>query len=97
MDYLRSKVVQIDEAMEEGEEKDDGEEVDNEDEDVGPVQHADSAYESGDRENIAKTKTSVSSEDKKQGKAKKSAKQEVSENMKWNIKVHPHVFSVCSG
>uniref|UniRef100_A0A8D3ECR7 Probable RNA-binding protein 19 n=1 Tax=Scophthalmus maximus TaxID=52904 RepID=A0A8D3ECR7_SCOMX len=47
MDYLRSKVAQMDETMEQGEEKDDGEGGDDEDEDRGAVQqHADSAYES---------------------------------------------------
>uniref|UniRef100_A0A8D0DGR8 Probable RNA-binding protein 19 n=1 Tax=Sander lucioperca TaxID=283035 RepID=A0A8D0DGR8_SANLU len=52
MEYLRSKVAQTDDTMEESGEKDDGEGDDDEDEDCGPVQHTDSAYESGDRENI---------------------------------------------
>lgn len=77
MEYLRSKVAQTDDTMEESGEKDDGEGDDDEDEDCGPVQHTDSAYESGDRENMSKTKTSVASEDKKQSKAKKTTKQEV--------------------
>uniref|UniRef100_A0AAQ6ADV0 RRM domain-containing protein n=1 Tax=Amphiprion ocellaris TaxID=80972 RepID=A0AAQ6ADV0_AMPOC len=70
MDYLRSKVTRTEDMMEESEEKDDG---DDEEEDDAPVQHTDSAYESGDRENVSKTKTAVSSEDMK---VKKTAKQE---------------------
>uniref|UniRef100_A0A3Q3X5K8 Probable RNA-binding protein 19 n=1 Tax=Mola mola TaxID=94237 RepID=A0A3Q3X5K8_MOLML len=62
MEYLRSKVAQTDETMEEGEEKSDDEE------DRGPVQHTDSALESG--ENMSKTKISISSKDKKQSKVK---------------------------
>lgn len=77
MEYLRSKVAQTEDTMEESGEKDDGEEV---------VQHIDSAYESGDRENLPKTKTSGSSEDKKQGKAKKTAKQEVTIQMYLHVK-----------
>lgn len=76
MEYLRSKVAQTVDTM--GEEKDDDEEGDDEDEDNGPIQHTDSAYESGDRENVSKTKTSISSEDKNQSKAKKTGQQEVS-------------------
>lgn len=75
MEYLRSKVAQTDDTMEESEEKNDAEEDDDEEEDGGPTQPTDSAYESG--ENTSKTKTSVSSEDKRQSKAKKNAKQEV--------------------
>lgn len=75
MEYLRSKVAQTDDTMEGSEEKNDAEEDDDEEEDGGPTQPTDSAYESG--ENTSKTKTSVSSEDKRQSKAKKNAKQEV--------------------
>lgn len=77
MEYLRSKVAQTEDTM--SEEKDDDEGGDDEDEDNGPVQHTDSAYESGDREKVSKTKSPVSSEDKKQYKANKTskAKQEV--------------------
>lgn len=64
MDYLRSKMAPIKDTKDEDEEEDDG-----------AVQHADSAYESGDRENTAKTKPSP--EIKKPSKAKKTAKQEV--------------------
>uniref|UniRef100_A0AAQ5YYA5 Probable RNA-binding protein 19 n=1 Tax=Amphiprion ocellaris TaxID=80972 RepID=A0AAQ5YYA5_AMPOC len=56
MDYLRSKVTRTEDMMEESEEKDDG---DDEEEDDAPVQHTDSAYESGDRENVSKTKTAM--------------------------------------
>ncbi len=87
MEYLRSKVAQTDDTMEESEEKDDGGGGDDEDEDHGPVQHTDSAYESGDRENTSKTKTSVSSEDKKQSKAKKTAKQEVTVQTNVHVKI----------
>ena len=86
MDYLRSKVAQTDDTMEESVEKDEEEEEDDdgdeggddEEEEPGSVQHADSAYESGERENSSKTKLPASSEDKKQKKVKKTAAQEVS-------------------
>lgn len=74
MEYLRSKVAQTDDTMEESEEKRDD---DDENEDCGPTQNTDSAYESGDRDNTSKAKTSVSSEDKRQSKTKKSTKEEV--------------------
>uniref|UniRef100_A0A7N8YBX1 Probable RNA-binding protein 19 n=1 Tax=Mastacembelus armatus TaxID=205130 RepID=A0A7N8YBX1_9TELE len=61
MEYLQSKVAHTEETTEVSEE-----EGDDDDEDCGPVQHADSDYESGDRENIPKTKTSVTPENKKQ-------------------------------
>lgn len=67
MDYLRSKVAQTEDTEEEEEEEDDD----------GPLQHTDSDYESGDRENISKVKSSVTSEEKDQSKVKKPAKQEV--------------------
>lgn len=72
MEYLRSKVAQTEDTMSEAKDEDKG----GDDEDYAPVQHTDSAYESGDRE---KSNTSGSSEDKKQNKAKKTtkAKQEV--------------------
>lgn len=76
MEYLRSKVAQTDETMEEGEEKSDDEE------DRGPVQHTDSALESG--ENTSKTKISISSKDKKQSKVK-NVKQEVTEGIQMLI------------
>lgn len=84
MEYLRSKVAKTDDTMEECEEEEEEDEDKDEDEDVdhGCVQHTDSAYESGD---TSKTKTSVSSEDKKQSKAKKTAKQDVS------VQIHLHV------
>lgn len=75
MEYLRLKVAQTDDTVEESEEKNDGEEDDDEDEGRGPAQHTDSAYESG--ENTSKTKTSVSCNDKNQSKVKKNANQEV--------------------
>lgn len=81
MEYLRSKVATTDDTLEE----EDGEGADDEDEDQGPVQHTDSAYESGDRENTSKTKTPASSEEKKQSKAKKTAKQEVTDQSTLNI------------
>lgn len=87
MEYLRSKVAQTDDTMEESEEQPDGEGGDDEDEDRGPVQHTDSAYESGDREN-----KSVSSDDKKQNKAKKTAKQEVT--VQTNLHIEDYCFIV---
>uniref|UniRef100_G3P4J4 Probable RNA-binding protein 19 n=1 Tax=Gasterosteus aculeatus aculeatus TaxID=481459 RepID=G3P4J4_GASAC len=56
MEYLRSKVAQTDDTMEESEEKRDD---DDENEDCGPTQNTDSAYESGDRDNTSKAKTSM--------------------------------------
>lgn len=69
--------------MEEGGEKDECEEV---------VQHMDSAYESGDRDNITNTKTSGTSEDKKQGKSKKTAKQEVTFETGFHIYIPYHTY-----
>lgn len=64
MDYLRSKMAQTLEAS------DEENEVDEEQEEEGPVQHGDSAYESGERENISKPKPFP-------GNKKQSAQQEV--------------------
>lgn len=69
MDYLRSKVAQVEDTVEENDEQDDDDEGD----DGGPIQHPDSAYESGDREKGSKSKSS--SEDKKQNKLKKTPRQ----------------------
>ncbi|XP_054630657.1 probable RNA-binding protein 19 [Dunckerocampus dactyliophorus] len=88
MDYLRSKVVRT----EDEDAKDDAEEVDNED--PGPAQLNDSAYESGDKENALKTKTSVSSDDKKQSKDKKSAKQEIEPTTEFTVKLRGVPFTV---
>lgn len=74
MEYLRSKVAQTVNTMEEKDESGDGEEEEGDDDTV-PQQHTDSAYESG--ENSSKTKTSVLSK-QKEHKMKKSEKQEVS-------------------
>ena len=71
MDYLRSKVAQIEDAVEKSDEKNEG---DGDEDDDGPVQ-PDSAYESGERENNSKTKAAAG--DKKQSKIKKDTKQEV--------------------
>ncbi|XP_034398183.1 probable RNA-binding protein 19 isoform X1 [Cyclopterus lumpus] len=90
MEYLRSKVAQTDDTMEESEEKDDGDE----NEDCGPMQHTDSAYESGDRDSVSKTKTSVSSEDKRQSKAKKTAKQETEPTTEFTVKLRGAPFNV---
>uniref|UniRef100_A0A669F7A2 RNA binding motif protein 19 n=1 Tax=Oreochromis niloticus TaxID=8128 RepID=A0A669F7A2_ORENI len=76
MDYLRSKVAQTADTEEEEEDENKDEEEEEEDDD-GPLQHTDSDYESGDRENISKVKSSVTSEEKDQSKVKKPATQEV--------------------
>ncbi|XP_071338930.1 probable RNA-binding protein 19 [Trachinotus anak] len=97
MDYLRSKVAQTDDTMEESEEEgDDGEGGggDDEDEDNGPVQHTDSAYESGDKENSSKKKNSVSSEDNKRSKAKKTATQEMEPTTEFTVKLRGAPFNV---
>ncbi|XP_030000223.1 putative RNA-binding protein 19 isoform X1 [Sphaeramia orbicularis] len=90
MEYLRSKVTKTSDTMEEAE--DEG--VDDEDEDHGPVQHTDSAYESGDRENLSKIKTAVSSEDKKKGKAKKAATNEIEPATEFTVKLRGAPFNV---
>ncbi|XP_076587145.1 putative RNA-binding protein 19 [Chaetodon auriga] len=92
MEYLRSKVAKTEDTMEDSEEEEDGEGGD--DEGRGPVQHTDSAYESGDRENTSKTKTSVSSEGKKPSKAKKTAKQEMEPATEFTVKLRGAPFSV---
>lgn len=75
MEYLRSKVALTKDTMERDNAEVDGEGGENYN--SGAVQHTDSAYESGDRENISKAKTAVSSKDKELSKAKKAAKNEV--------------------
>lgn len=84
MEYLRSKVAETVNTMEEKEENSDGEEeaVEEEegDEDPVPPQHTDSAYESG--ENLSKTKSSVPCK-KKESKMKKSEKQEVNTSIQY--------------
>lgn len=90
MDYLRSKVAQTDHTMEEYEEEEDNDEdEDGEDEDRGPVQHTDSAYESGERD-----KTAVFSKDKKQNQAKKTAKQEMEPVTEFTVKLRGAPFNV---
>ncbi|KAL7391647.1 hypothetical protein ABVT39_011966 [Epinephelus coioides] len=94
MEYLRSKVAKTDDTMEESGEEDDDDEGGDEDEDHGPVQHSDSAYESGDRENMSKVKTSVLPEDKKQSKVKKTAKQEMEPTTEFTVKLRGVPFNV---
>nr|XP_020505544.1 probable RNA-binding protein 19 [Labrus bergylta] len=92
MEYLRSKVAQTDDTMEVNEEEDGDEGADGED--GVPVQHTDSAYESGDRENISKKQTSDSSENKKQSKAKTTAKQETEPVTEFTVKLRGAPFNV---
>lgn len=76
MEYLRSKVAETVNTMEEKQENSDGEEEEEEegdDEHPVPLQHTDSAYESG--ENSSKTKTSGPCKKKE---SKKKSEQEVS-------------------
>ncbi|XP_012719019.2 probable RNA-binding protein 19 isoform X2 [Fundulus heteroclitus] len=80
MDYLRSKVAQ---TMEESDEED---EADDEKDD-GPTQHGDSAYESGERENVSKPK--ASSGNKKQG-----VKQEMEPVTEFTVKLRGVPFNV---
>ncbi|XP_078141234.1 putative RNA-binding protein 19 isoform X1 [Centroberyx gerrardi] len=92
MEYLRSKVAQTGDTMGESGEEDHGDEDgDDKDDDCVPVHQADSAYESGDRDNVPKTKTSISSVDKKQGKG---AKQETEPTTEFTIKLRGAPFSV---
>lgn len=79
MDYLRSKVAQTVNTLEEEEEKSDGEEEQEEEEEEGDedpilLQHTDSAYESGENSSTAKTPVLCKT---KESKMKKSEKQEV--------------------
>lgn len=77
MEYLRSKMAETVNTMEEKEENSDDEEEEGDDDPV-PLQHTDSASESG--ENSSKTKPSVPYK-KTESKMKKSEKQEVSTSM----------------
>ncbi|XP_054905016.1 probable RNA-binding protein 19 [Poeciliopsis prolifica] len=81
MDYLRSKVAQT------LEESDEGNEVDEEEEEEGPVQHGDSAYESGERENISKSKFFP-------GNKKQSAQQEMEPTTDFTVKLRGVPFNV---
>uniref|UniRef100_A0A3Q3DIG4 Probable RNA-binding protein 19 n=1 Tax=Hippocampus comes TaxID=109280 RepID=A0A3Q3DIG4_HIPCM len=94
MDYLRSKMVRTEDAMDESDEKDDKLQGDDEEEDFGPAQLNDSAYESGDRNHTAKMKNSVPSEDKKQGKGKKNARQEIEPTTEFTVKLRGVPFNV---
>ncbi|KAM4746173.1 putative RNA-binding protein 19 [Anableps anableps] len=80
MDYLLSKVAQ---TMEDGDEEN---EVD-EEEDYGPVQHGDSAYESGERENISKSKPFS-------GNKKQSIKQETEPATEFTVKLRGVPFNI---
>ncbi|XP_029916558.1 putative RNA-binding protein 19 [Myripristis murdjan] len=94
MDYLRSKVAQTKDTMEESGEDDQSEGDGDKDDDRGPVHQGDSAYESGDRDSISKTKTSTSSVDKKPGKSSKTAKQETEPTTEFTVKLRGAPFSV---
>ncbi|XP_061529313.1 probable RNA-binding protein 19 [Phycodurus eques] len=94
MEYLRSKVVRTEEDMDECEEKDDKGQGDKVEEDFGPAQLNDSAYESGDRDKALEVKTSVSSENKKQGKAKKNRKLEMEPTTEFTVKLRGVPFNV---
>ncbi|KAM3868181.1 putative RNA-binding protein 19 [Diretmus argenteus] len=91
MEYLRSKVSQTEDTMQGSGEEDHGEDND---EDCGTVPQADSAYESGERDNVPQTKTSISSVDNKQGKATKTAKQETEPTTEFTVKLRGAPFSV---
>ncbi|KAL3975876.1 ATF-like basic leucine zipper transcriptional factor [Sarotherodon galilaeus] len=92
MDYLRSKVAQTADTEEEEDENKDEEEE--EEDDDGPLQHTDSDYESGDRENFSKVKSSVTSEEKDQSKVKKPAKQETEPTTEFTVKLRGVPFNV---
>ncbi|CAJ1068825.1 probable RNA-binding protein 19 [Xyrichtys novacula] len=94
MEYLRSKVAQTDETTEESEVRDDDEGGDDEDEDSSPVRHMDSAYDSGEREDISTDKPTVSSEKNKQSKSKKTAKQEMDPVTEFTVKLRGAPFNV---
>ncbi|XP_014883113.1 putative RNA-binding protein 19 [Poecilia latipinna] len=80
MDYLRSKVAQ---TMEESDEENEADE----EEEEGPVQHGDSAYESGERENISKPKPFA-------GNKKQSAQEEMEPTTDFTVKLRGVPFNV---
>ncbi|XP_043968752.1 probable RNA-binding protein 19 [Gambusia affinis] len=80
MDYLRSKVAQTLEKSDEENEVD-------EEEEEGPLQHGDSAYESGERENISKPKPFP-------GNKKQSAQQEMEPTTDFTVKLRGVPFNV---
>lgn len=92
MEYLRSKVALTKDTMERDNAEVDGEGGENYN--SGAVQHTDSAYESGDRENISKAKTAVSSKDKELSKAKKAAKNETEPSTEFTVKLRGVPFNV---
>lgn len=94
MEYLRSKVADTEETMEQGGEEDDCEDGDEEKDERVPGHQADSAYESGDRDNISKTKTVMATVDKKKGKASKSATQETEPTTDFTVKLRGVPFTV---
>ncbi|KAM9858988.1 putative RNA-binding protein 19 isoform 2-T2 [Aulostomus maculatus] len=99
MDYLRSKVAQTGDTMEEDDDEeeqgdeDDEEEGDEDDEEEGD-EDAGSNHESGEREITQKKKASEVSEFKKQGKAKKSTKQENEPATEFTVKLRGAPFTV---
>ncbi|KAM4616129.1 putative RNA-binding protein 19 [Polymixia lowei] len=94
MEYLRSKVAQTEDTVEQSGEEEEGEDDDNEDDKCGPALQADSAYKSGDRDNIPKTKTAISSTDKKQGKAGKTGQQQTEPTTDFTVKLRGAPFTV---
>ncbi|CAL8347969.1 unnamed protein product [Lota lota] len=89
MDYLRSKVASTEETMEEEEEEEEEEEADHEDEERAPGVQGDSAYESGDKDNLPAAPLTPGME-KKRGKAK----QETEPATDFTVKLRGAPFTV---
>ncbi|KAJ0041721.1 hypothetical protein NL108_008021, partial [Boleophthalmus pectinirostris] len=86
MEYLRSKVSNIKDIMEEKENDDD--------QDKNTFGINDSAYESSDRENVSEAKTDVHAKTQKQGKSKKASKSEMEPATEFTVKLRGVPFNV---
>ncbi|XP_055080264.1 probable RNA-binding protein 19 [Periophthalmus magnuspinnatus] len=88
MEYLRSKVSNTKDTMEEKDNDDDDEE------DKNTIGVSDSAYENSDRENVSEAKTDVSAKTQKQGKSKKAVKSELDPATEFTVKLRGVPFNV---
>ncbi|XP_061134863.1 probable RNA-binding protein 19 [Syngnathus typhle] len=92
MDYLRSKVVRTVDATDESNKKVDKQQ--GEEEDCGLAQPNDSVHKSGNQDDSREKKIPISSEEKKQGKAKKDARQEFEPTTEFTVKLRGLPFNV---
>ncbi|XP_056131196.1 probable RNA-binding protein 19 [Lampris incognitus] len=96
MEYLRSKMAQTKSNLAQSVETHKDEDIDDDDEEdeCGTVLQADSAYDSGDKDNTPKAETSISSMNKKQSKTNKTAKQEIEPTTDFTVKLRGAPFNV---